>query len=253
MLSKERHVKILNILHNQTFVTVKELVSLLDASPSTIQRDLIELENRKLLVRESGGASLKEVGNTLTDISEAAVFEKEGLNSAEKQAICKVASEAIEAGDCIYIDSGTTTSYLLPFISDKNISLVTSSIYLIRKLPLDFSGKIYLLGGNYNAHYDISIGPITADNIRRFRFNHAFFSTNGINLENGETYLVDDSLGAIKKEIMKRTTMSCLLADASKYNVVAMNCWANLDEFQRVYVDSYPDQYEKRSNFIICK
>ena len=45
MLSKERMYRILNLLKEQTFVTVKQLMEEFDVSRSSIMRDLIELEN----------------------------------------------------------------------------------------------------------------------------------------------------------------------------------------------------------------
>ena len=63
MLSKERMYRILNLLKEQTFVTVKQLMDEFDVSRSSIMRDLIELENLGLIKRERGGAVAKDVAN----------------------------------------------------------------------------------------------------------------------------------------------------------------------------------------------
>ena len=63
MLSKERMYRILNLLKEQTFVTVKQLMEEFDVSRSSIMRDLIELENLGLIKRERGGAVAKDVAN----------------------------------------------------------------------------------------------------------------------------------------------------------------------------------------------
>ena len=63
MLSKERMYRILNLLKEQTFVTVKQLMDEFDVSRSSIMRDLIELENLGLIKRERGGAGAKDVAN----------------------------------------------------------------------------------------------------------------------------------------------------------------------------------------------
>ena len=88
MLSKERMYRILNLLKEQTFVTVKQLMDEFDVSRSSIMRDLIELENLGLIKRERGGAVAKDVANlTLSSFNEAPVIDKESLHIEEKQCI----------------------------------------------------------------------------------------------------------------------------------------------------------------------
>ena len=52
MLNKERMYKIMTLLNEQGFVSVKELMEKLQVSRSSIMRDLIELENQGLIQRE---------------------------------------------------------------------------------------------------------------------------------------------------------------------------------------------------------
>ena len=56
MLSKERHSIILNEVNAKKSVTIGELCELLDASESTIRRDLKALADEGLLVRVHVGA-----------------------------------------------------------------------------------------------------------------------------------------------------------------------------------------------------
>lgn len=252
MLSKERMVRIMRLLEDKQFVSVKELQNDFNVSRSSVMRDLIELENQGLIQRERGGASLKTVSTTLTNYNEMSIVSKENMNIEAKQLICANAARSIRDGDCVYIDSGTTPVYLLDYIGEKRIKLVTPSIYLIRKLPNTFKGDIYLLGGEFSKSYDTSFGSLTLEMIRQFYFDHAYFSTNGINLENGEVYVFDFNVGANKKEIMKRSEKCDLLVDASKYNVKAMCSWANLEDFHSVYVDQVLDETNMPDNFVVC-
>lgn len=252
MLSKERMVRILNLLEEKQFVTVKELQEQFDVSRSSVMRDLIELENQGLIQRERGGASLKSVSTTLTNFNEMSVVSKENLNMEAKKRICQEASKSIRDGDCIYIDSGTTPVYLLDYIGEKRVKLVTPSIYLIRKLPNTFKGDIFLLGGEFNRSYDTSFGSLTLEMIRQFHFDHAYFSTNGVNLKNNEVYVFDFNVGANKKAIMERSEISDLLIDATKYGVKAMCNWSCLEDFHSVYVDTFDKDMDIPENFIVC-
>lgn len=252
MLTKERMLRIMEILEEKQFVTIKELQESFQVSRSSVMRDLIELENQGLIHRERGGASLESIATTLTSYNEKSVVSKENINSEAKRLICQEAAKSIRDGDCVYIDSGTTPTYLLDYLGNKKIKLVTPSIYLIRKLPNHFQGDIFLLGGEFSRSYDTSFGSLTLDMIRQFHFDHAFFSTNGVNLENGEVYVFDFHVGANKKEIMARSEVCDLLIDHSKFKTKAMCTWANYNEFHSVYVDCYDSDIEVPENFVIC-
>ena len=60
------------------------------------------------------------------------------------------------------------------------------------------------MGGEFNKDYDMSYGPLTLQMIKQFNFDHAFFSTNGVSLKTGEVNIFEFSIGAVKREIMKR-------------------------------------------------
>lgn len=127
MLTKERFFRILELLDHKSFITIQELMEVLNASKSTVNRDLIELEKQGLIQRERGGAIKKEMPATLSSYRELPVMDKEHIHSAEKDMICAQAAAIVKDGDCVYVDSGTTPSYLIPYIAGKNIKLVTSA------------------------------------------------------------------------------------------------------------------------------
>ena len=72
MLTEERHRLILNELNIKKSLSVSELCSLLEASESTVRRDLNYLAERGLLVKVHGGAmSLSDrFSNVEQDIEE---------------------------------------------------------------------------------------------------------------------------------------------------------------------------------------
>lgn len=252
MISKERQYRIFNKISEQGFVRIKDLVDEFQCSRSSIMRDLIELENQGKIKRERGGASLKDMPSTLSSLTETSVAVKEQIQIEPKRLICKQAANLIQDGDCVYVDSGTTAMYLAEYLKDKRIQLITPSIYLIRHLPDDFRGEIYLIGGEYLKQFECSCGPLSAQMVRQFHFDQAFLSANGLDLHSGEVYVFDFPLGSLKQEVMKRSASNNLLVDASKLSVKAMFAWANLDEFSHVYIDrcnaeSCPD------NFVVCE
>lgn len=252
MLSKERLYRIINIINSKSFVTINELMDELNVSKSTINRDLIELENQGVVRRERGGAVKKDVPKTLSSYNEVGVADKEFLHVNEKKAVCKAAALNVKDGDCIYIDSGTTPTYLLDYLAPKHIKLVTVSPYLMHKLPLEFNGDIYMLGGQYNRDLNMNMGWLTLESVNKFNFDHAFLSTSGVNATTGETYIFDFSVGAIKDAIMKKSKNNYLLIDNSKFSVRGFCTWTNTDNFTKVYTNAFPEFLECPANYVIC-
>lgn len=253
MLTKERLIRIMEKLEKNQFVTIKEIVEEFQISRSSAIRDLMDLENQGLIQRERGGASLKKASLTLTSFNEPTVRSKENINQEAKRIICREAAESIREGDCIFIDAGTTPIYILDYLKDKKIQLVTPNTYLIQRLPEDFKGNVYLLGGQFKNSYDISVGPLTTQMIQNFHFDRAFFSTNGMSLDSNEACVFDFQVGEVKQEVMKRCNHNSLLADKSKFGVMAMAKWAEFDEFHTIYIDEWTFDDECPENFIICK
>ena len=71
MLTEERFAQILRIVNEEKSVTVQDLKERLHTSESTIRRDLTVLDQKKLLVKVHGGATVLEMDYTAKDIAVA--------------------------------------------------------------------------------------------------------------------------------------------------------------------------------------
>ena len=106
MLAEERFALILNLLAEKRTATVQELCEALNASESTIRRDLTELDRQGRLNKVHGGATLPD-GQFLAD--EPTMAAKETLAVGQKRSIAQAAADLVRAGDFVYIDAGSTT------------------------------------------------------------------------------------------------------------------------------------------------
>lgn len=114
MLAEERFAMILNLLAEKRTATVQELCEALNASESTIRRDLTELARQGRLNKVHGGATLPD-GQFLAD--EPTMAAKEALAVGQKRSIAQAAADLIRAEDFIYIDAGTTTLAMVRALS----------------------------------------------------------------------------------------------------------------------------------------
>lgn len=251
MLAKERLYNIMNRLNVQPFITIQELCDDLNVSTSTVHRDLIALEKEGKIVRDRGGVIQKRMNALISVINEAPVLDKVAIHNDEKSRICRQAAQFIKEGDCIFIDTGTTVTGLLPFIENKKITLVTNSIYLVNKLS-KMTGNVFLVGGNYSIKYLMNTGSFTIDELRRFKFDACFLSANGVDVNRGETYVSEFDAGSIKRTVMERSTQKFLLVDSSKFEVTGIFNFSSLNAFTHVITDKSPSGLHKPENLIIC-
>lgn len=252
MLAKERLAYIIKRLNQNQSLSINSLSKELNVSLSTVQRDLKKLALEGKIDRERGGALPPNFSETVTIMNEVAVNEKENLNQKEKDGIARKASETIQENECIFIDSGTTTAYLAPYLMNRNLTIVTNSHYAVRHMR-DAKAKILVLGGEYYRKYDMNWGSVTLEEIKRLHFDRCFISASGFNIDSGELYNVEIDNGLIKQNVMERSDYKYIMMDHSKYDMKAMYTFAYADEFDAIYVDIYPKEKKHLHNIVITK
>jgi DeoR family fructose operon transcriptional repressor len=223
MLSETRYAKIISILEDKQSVTVKELSEVLEASESTIRRDLNTLHKRKKLEKVFGGAVI----NTSTFIhTEDKIEAKKRKNIDEKNLIASYAASLIEDGDFVYLDAGSTTELIIDHIKAEQVLFVTNCPGHNRKLCMRGFRSI-LLGGELRLLTDAIVGCYTLENLKRFNFNKGFFGTNGVSIHEGfsTSYPTEAS---IKSAAISKCQSAYILADASKFGSLAPITFAEI-------------------------
>lgn len=204
------------------YVALEDLMQLLDSSESTVRRDLGELEQEGRLHRVHGGA---ELFHSLQE--ELSNQEKSVKNSQIKQALAQKASRFVYDNDVIFIDAGTTTEFLLPFLQGKNVTVVTNSIHHATRL-VDLSIKPIIIGGYVKQTTDASIGSVALEQIRQMNFDKAFLGMNGVD----EAYLTTPDMeeAVIKKAVIANAKVSYILVDGTKIGQVSFVKVAAIDQ-----------------------
>ncbi len=212
MLTQTRHDKIIEILSEQNSATVIELADALDASESTIRRDLVTLDRLGRLKKVHGGATVISKSHF---VYEDDFTTKSALNVAEKERIGREAAGLITNDDFVFIDAGTTTSAMIDFISAGiRTTFVTNSIVHAKKL-IQKGLKAYVIGGRIKLNTEAVVGSEAINNLRKYNFTKTFMGTNGISVRRGYT-TPDVEEAAVKAEVMKRGHKNFILADHTK-------------------------------------
>ena len=178
--TQQRRRAIIERLNTQGEVVVDELASLFSTSEVTIRKDLTELENNGLLIRKFGGAV-----HLPKDSSE---LSSEKL-STRKIAIATAAAALIKDHNRIIIDSGITTSALLPLLKFKlGLVVMTNSLHVASQLlEQENEPKVLMTGGTWDAQSHSFQGRMAEQMLRSYNFDQAFIGAAGLDLTQGTT------------------------------------------------------------------
>ncbi|GER67917.1 DeoR family transcriptional regulator [Weizmannia acidilactici] len=233
MLAEERHQIILRYLQKKHIVKVQDLVNLLNASESTVRRDLQDLEAMNLLRRVHGGASLLQRRSEEPDMDTKTL-----KNVQQKRIIAQLAAKMVKDNDCIYLDAGTTTLEMISYIEARNVIVVTNGLPHVEAL-VEKGILSYLLGGMMKRTTRAVIGSVAMQTLNGFRFDKAFLGANGVDPEMGFT-TPDPEEALIKRRAKELSEQSFVLADSSKFQEVAFCKMFDISE-AAIITEELPD------------
>lgn len=233
----DRHSKILKLLTENKKVEVTKLSELLDVSQVTIRKDLINLENKGLIIREHGFATL----NSSDDINNRLAY-----NYEIKRRIAQIASELVNDGETIMIESGSCCALLALEIAKtkKDITIITNSAFIseyIRKYP---NIKIILLGGEYQKESQVMVGPITKSCVQNFFVDKLFIGTDGFSKNSGFTgkdYMRSETV----RDMANQANNVIILTESTKFSQKGVVNLITIDLISSVITDeNIPKEYE---------
>lgn len=211
----DRIQELTQIIQDKKRISIKELAQIVHASPSTLRRDLIYLENQGLIKRNHGEVLLNSF-NTL----ELSHMLRENKHVEYKRTIASLAQDFVGVGMCIFLDSSTTVFELCRYLcSIDNLIIVTNGLKTAQYLAeyCNPSIKIFMSGGEIKHHSTSVINRKREDSfINHFNIDLAICSARGITRD----YVFEASLSQAlsKKHITEIAKDSILLIDQSKFN-----------------------------------
>lgn len=248
MLTEERFSRILAIINDEGSATVQQLMKELDASESTIRRDLNSMDKKGMLTKVHGGAIANSQAIKTYD---EAVNNRKQKNTSQKVAIAKYAASLIKDNDFVYIDAGTTTELMLDYIEAKNPVFVTNSLTHAKKLS-DMNYTVYILGGEFKSTTEAIVGEEAVVTLEKYNFTKGFWGTNGVSQNNGFT-TPEVKEAMVKKKSMEHCKDRYILADSSKFNEISSVKFAEFDNANIITEKPVTKGYAKYKNILEVK
>lgn len=232
LFTDERRYAITELLKKTQKVSVQLLSERFKVSSATIRNDLRELETQGLLKRTHGGAMLK----TKT-VFELANEEKEWRRHEEKISIAQSALQLIEDGDCIILDTGTTTLELAKLLGQKkDLTVVVNDIKIAGILEQYSRVTVIMIGGVLRKDFHCTIGEWSCNMLKSLCVDIAFVAANGFSIEKGLT-TPDLNHADVKRIMVSVANRVVLLCDSSKIGQDAFARFASVDEIDTLVTD----------------
>lgn len=125
MKGYNRLEQIMDYLKSHNLVTVDELVAVTNASPATIRRDLIKLDEQGVISRTHGGVTLNRFIPT-----QPTTHEKNAAQPRRKTCHRQRSGVNGQSGDSVVLDAGTTMIELARQITHLPLRVITSDLHI---------------------------------------------------------------------------------------------------------------------------
>lgn len=213
MLKHERLERIEEYINHNRYVTIPQLAETFSISPSTIRRDLEALgEAGRVELTRGGVMSLRR------NVSEEASYnEKIRANREEKARIAAAAARMILPGSTLFVDSGTTTRELVPFLKEaRGIKLVTNDLLIASELSSAPGVEVILPGGLLRRGYFTLTGSQAEETVASMRADVTFMGFDSVG-EGGCMISNQEEVG-LKRAMIRSGRRLAVLCDHTKFS-----------------------------------
>lgn len=213
MLIEERRQHILGIVETNGRVRIRDLSRTLDVSRITVRKDLDHLQIKGLLQRTHGWA---------LPVQSSAVFDrplttKEIRRAFEDTRIGDAATKLVSEGQCVLLDSSTTTGAVTQALKRfSRLTVITNSLNIAAVLSsTDF--EVVLTGGVLQRSSFSLVGPMVEDVLADMHADIVFLGVDGFDMKIG---LTSRSIleSRVSRAMVKAANTVVVVCDSTKFN-----------------------------------
>ncbi|CAM5542457.1 DeoR family glycerol-3-phosphate regulon repressor [Aquamicrobium terrae] len=231
----DRQAEILLCVERDGEVSVPDLAARFEVSAETIRRDLAHLAATGALQKVHGGARRVRLH------VESSFEERISEQAAEKAIIAQKLRGLVSPGDTCFIDTGTTTLVCAQAIADvPELTVITNSLHIARLMGAG-QGRVFLLGGNFAADNDETVGPIALAQIAQFRADYAVIGAAALDLEAGPMDANFEE-AAIARAMCAHASKIIVVAGSAKYGKRALHRVCRLEDVDTIVSDKAPGE-----------
>ena len=225
---------------NHGTASLEELCHQFGVSMNTVRRDVTDLLERGWLKKVYGGVSAEARQAFVIPL-----YERSQKNEAAKQTIGRLAASLVQDNMSIFLDSGSTTMRILPYLTDKqNVTVITHSLMALYEAAKYPSLHVIALGGMYNSATSSFVGSNTLDELSKMTINLVFLAATGVTIERGLTNTTYFEV-EVKQSVARQNKNLVLMADHSKFGHNALLTFCNFEDLTAIVTEQpLPEEYK---------
>ncbi|MBO6637984.1 MAG: DeoR/GlpR transcriptional regulator [Roseitalea sp.] len=236
MKVRQRQEKIVAFVRKNEQVTIEQLANWLGTSRETIRRDVSELAKNGHVQKVHGGAKIPEL------FGDGSFRGRMSTNAGAKTQIAATAIELFNPGETLFVVTGSTTLYFAERLRElANLTIVTNSGEIAKaSYSKDAGHRIFLLGGEFNAANNQTIGAMVVSQIRTFRAHHTVLTIGALDdITGAMNFSIDEA--QIAAAMIERSQSVTVLVDSSKFSKLASFEVCPLNRIDRIICEAAPE------------
>lgn len=212
MLTDERHRAILRLIAENGRVTMAEIAGRFEVSVATARRDAVVLA-------EAGRASRCHGGLLPSKFFQGEPhFRAKAVRHLDLKArLARKAVRLLPHEGNIFVDAGTTSLEVGRLLLDRpGLQLFTNSIPLVAQAATS-KATVIAIGGEVRRVSLALTGALAQAWLSHLRFDAAVIGASGLDVTTG-AYTTELHEAAVKSEVLRRSALRLLVADAEKWS-----------------------------------
>jgi DeoR family transcriptional regulator, fructose operon transcriptional repressor len=230
MQAEERQKRIEEHLVEREFASLEELSELVDASASTVRRDLGALEVRGTVRRTHGGAMIT---NPKTD--EFTFSARDTHQLPEKEAIGRACAELIQPNQTVIVDAGTTCYHVARYLEAKAPHIITNSLPVAGLYSANNKVEVVVSGGVIYPRLGVLVGPLAVEAFSKIHADVAIMSAGGITpdgITNSHGLLIE-----IQRAMIAAAGRVIICIDHTKFGRQSISALCGLESIDVIVTD----------------
>lgn len=236
MTNKQRTDLIERHIRKHRYSDLRTLATRFGSSLSTVRRALDSLEEKGVVRRHHGGASLIETD----EVAQEYDFIARNLrNPDEKFAIASLVAKQIQPGMTVILDGGSTTYAVARLLVDKRLQVITNSLPIASLFSDVGSVETIVIGGTVYNRLGVALGPMCEEFFSQVHADVAVLGGAGIT-ESG-IWNHNALIVAAQRKMIQASERCVFALDKSKFGRKALNLTTPFDESFTIITDNKPN------------
>ncbi len=226
-----RQRKIREMLEGEEFLDLETLCRRLEASESTVRRDLVTLEASGFLKRVYGGAMAMQPRDHALDFAWQSTHMAE-----EKRRIAAQAATLIRDGDTVILDGGSSVAEVAQQLSGRSLHVITNSLPIAEVFSDSRQVEVTLTGGYLYPRLRATLGPLCEEMLASVSADVLVMGIGGVTeagFSNSNTLVVGP-----ERKMIEVSRKMIVVADHTKFGHRAVIHLAPLDVADYVISDA---------------